>query len=68
MPTNLRKNATSPRTRFTIHRTTQGYWLASEKGGLVTGVFAIQRDALRFALSRLHLRITTVESGRHDRA
>lgn len=58
---------TSPHTRFRIHQNAQGYWVASEKGGLVTGIFAIQRDALRFALSRLRLRIALADAGRQGR-
>jgi len=54
MPTSSTKDKTVPRTRFVVQENAQGYWVASEKGGLVTGVFAIERDALRFALSRLH--------------
>jgi len=54
MQNSLRKNSIPPRTRFVVHQNPQGYWMASEKGGLVTGIFAIERDALRFALSRVH--------------
>jgi hypothetical protein len=50
------KTATPPRTRFVVHQNGQGYWIASEKAGFVTGIFAVQRDALRFALSRLQPR------------
>lgn len=57
MPTHLAKNRPSLRQRFVVHQTEQGYWLASEQGGLITGVFAIQRDALRFALAHVHRRI-----------
>ena len=39
--------------RFVVHANAQGYWVASEKGGLITGIFALERDALRFALSRI---------------
>lgn len=53
MPRTQGKNATPPRARFVVHQNTQGYWVASEKGGLVTGIFSVQRDALRFALARL---------------
>ncbi len=54
MAKSLTKNTTPPRAKFVIHQNPQGYWVASEKGGLVTGVFAIEREALRFALSRMH--------------
>jgi len=54
MPTNLAKNPSTLRRRFVVHQNKQGYWVASEQGGLVTGIFAIERDALRFALARLH--------------
>ena len=47
------KSAAPARARFVVHQNAQGYWVASEKGGLVTGIFALQREALRFALSRL---------------
>jgi hypothetical protein len=50
------KTATPSHTRFVVHQNGQGYWVASEKAGLVTGIFAVQRDALRFALSRLEPR------------
>ena len=53
MPNSLRKNS-PPRTSFVVHQNPQGYWMASEKGGLVTGIFAIERDALRFALARVY--------------
>jgi hypothetical protein len=58
MPTRFRKDPLPPRTSFVIHQNAQGYWVASEKGGCVTGIFAVERDALRFALSRLHGGIT----------
>jgi len=46
--------------RFVIDRATRGYWTACEKQGLIEGVFATQREALRFALR--HLRPQTAPS------
>jgi hypothetical protein len=56
MPQTTEKNSTPPSARFFVHQNVQGYWMASEKGGLVTGIFPVQREALRFALSHLHTR------------
>jgi hypothetical protein len=53
MPQPSKTNAASPRARFVVHQNAQGYWVASEKAGLVTGIFALQREALHFALCRL---------------
>lgn len=54
MPKDMRKLPIEPATSFMVHQNAQGYWVASAKGGLVTGIFAVERDALRLALSRLH--------------
>lgn len=56
MSLTLTHDQTSSRTRFVIHQNRQGYWVASEKGGLAIGVFALQREALRFALFHLYPR------------
>lgn len=57
MSRTLEKNATPQSARFIVHQNVQGYWMASEKDGLVTGIFPVQREALRFALSHLHPRV-----------
>jgi len=44
----------APPTRFVLHRNAQGYWMASERNGYVTGIFAIRSDALSFVRSRLN--------------
>jgi len=51
------KNSAPQSARFFVHQNVQGYWMASEKGGLVIGIFPLQREALRYALSHLHPRI-----------
>jgi hypothetical protein len=35
---------------FDIKRNRHGYWIASDRGGLVGGTFLTRKDALRFAL------------------
>lgn len=50
------KNSALQSARFFVHQNVHGYWMASERGGLVTGIFPLQREALRFALSHLHPR------------
>jgi len=67
MPRAPKKNPTPPSARFIVHQNVQGYWMASEKGGLVTGIFAVQRDALRFALSHLHPPIARWKENRLER-
>jgi hypothetical protein len=57
-----KNNPTPPSARFIVHQNVQGYWMASEKAGLVTGIFPLQREALRFALSHLHPRIDCRQS------
>ena len=53
MPQTSAKQTAPTRARFVVHQNAQGYWIASEKGGLVTGIFALQREAVHFALMRL---------------
>ena len=52
MPNHRNREPAAPRVRFVIHENKQGYWVASEKEGFITGIFALERDALRFALAR----------------
>lgn len=50
--------------RFVVERKTRGYWSACEKQGLIEGVFATQREALRFALRHVRPRAAPSEGTR----
>lgn len=50
--------------RFVVDRSKTGYWTAREKQGLIEGVFATQREALRFAPRYLRPRTAPSEGMR----
>jgi hypothetical protein len=58
------QDRTAQNMRFVIEPTIRGYWTACEKRGLIEGVFATQREALRFALRHARPRSAHDKSAR----